>query len=153
MALAPPPLPSLSLSDIMHPMSPPLREPPSSSPVVEILQDHEIARMRARALQMGVGTEETTETTPRERELFDMVLRLTNPNQVSLDASQLLRQAETISSLVHQRDYLNSQAEEERSRWESEKQSWERMSEALIVQRNRKVKGPDDSVRDPTGRI
>ncbi|KAJ6591123.1 hypothetical protein DFH09DRAFT_1138676 [Mycena vulgaris] len=142
MSLAPPPLQSLSLSDIMHPMSPP-RLP--NSPVVEILHDHEIARMRAKALQMGLGVEESAESTPRERELFDMVLRLTNPNLPSLDPSQLVHQAETISGLVHQRDYLTRQIEEERSRWECEKEGWERMAEALIIQRNRKVNGPDDS--------
>ncbi|KAJ7777857.1 hypothetical protein DFH07DRAFT_566742, partial [Mycena maculata] len=141
MALAAPPLPSLSLSDIMHPMSPPPREPPSNSPVAEILPEHEIARMRAKVLQMG---NETIDATPRERELLDMVLRLTNPNISSLP-TQLMDQAHTISSLAHQRNYLASQISEERSRWESEKESWDRISEALIVQRNRKVKGPDDS--------
>ncbi|KAJ7481638.1 hypothetical protein FB451DRAFT_974315, partial [Mycena latifolia] len=129
--------PSLSLSDIMHPMSPPPRERPPTSPVVESLPDHEIAQMRAKALQMGFGSEASIDVTPRERELFDMVLRLTNPNVPSLDPAQLVLQAETISGLVHQRDYLTRQIEEERSRWESEKEGWERMAEALIVQRNR----------------
>jgi hypothetical protein len=72
MALAPPPPPSLSLSDIMHPMSPP-RERAPISPVVETLQHQEIAEMRARVLQMGLG-EGATQSTPRERELYDMVL-------------------------------------------------------------------------------
>ncbi|KAJ7099689.1 hypothetical protein C8R44DRAFT_597101, partial [Mycena epipterygia] len=102
----------------------------------EILQEHDIAQIRARALQMGLSNEEGTEATPRERELFDMVLRLTNPNLPSSDPSQLLRQADTIAGLVHQREYLMRCVEEERSRWESEKESWDRISEALIIQRN-----------------
>jgi hypothetical protein len=69
MALAPP---SLSLSDIMHPMSPP-RERPPSSPAAETLQDQDVAQMRARALQMGLGSEDATQSTPREQELFEMV--------------------------------------------------------------------------------
>ncbi|KAJ7135445.1 hypothetical protein C8R43DRAFT_955967 [Mycena crocata] len=144
MTLAPPTVPSLSLSDIMHPMSPPLRERVPDSPVAETLQDHDIPQIRARALQMGLNTE-GVDSTPRERELLDMVLRLTNPNQPSFDPTQLVHQADTISSLVHQRDYLTRRIEEERSRWESERDSWERTSEALIVQRNRKVNGPDSS--------
>ncbi|KAJ7846361.1 hypothetical protein B0H14DRAFT_935505 [Mycena olivaceomarginata] len=141
MALAPP---SLSLSDIMHPMSPP-RERPPSSPAAETLQDQDVAQMRARALQMSLGSEDATQSTPRERELFEMVLRLTNPNLPSLDPSQLLRQAETISDLIQQRDYLHRRVEEERSRWESEKEGWDRMSEALLARRNRQLNGPDES--------
>ncbi|KAJ6610482.1 hypothetical protein B0H10DRAFT_2060146 [Mycena sp. CBHHK59/15] len=144
MSHTPVPLPSLSLSDIMYPMSPP---PPERPPVMEALEDHEIARMRARAIQMGLGTgtSEPTDATPRERELFDMVLRLTNPNVTAVDPAQLLRQAETISTLVQQRDYLLLQNEQERSRWQSEKDGWERMAEALIAQRARKLNVPDDS--------
>lgn len=145
-------------------MSPPPREVPPTSPAAEILQEHDIAQMRATALQMGLGNEEGTEATPRERELFDMVpilfyslswacymnlqvLRLTNPNLPTSDSSQLLRQADTIAGLVQQRDYLTRRVEEERSRWESEKESWDRISEALIIQRNRRVNGPEDSVQ------
>ncbi|KAJ6511392.1 hypothetical protein C8R47DRAFT_1094895 [Mycena vitilis] len=146
MAFAPSPLQSqaLSLSDIMHPMSPP-RERISSSPVVETFPVHDIAQMRARALQMGLNSEDVIQPNSRERELLDMVLRLTNPNLVSLDPSQLVHQAEAIADLVHQRDYLARRVEEERSRWESEKEGWDRISEALLVRRSRKVNGPDES--------
>jgi hypothetical protein len=64
-----------------------------------------------------------------------------------LDPSQLLRQAETISDLIQQRDYLHRRVAEERSRWESEKEGWDRMSEALLARRNRQLNGPDESVR------
>ncbi|KAF8208315.1 hypothetical protein K438DRAFT_1516433, partial [Mycena galopus ATCC 62051] len=102
----------------------------------ETLQDKDVAQMRARALQMGLGTEDNTQSTPRERELFEMVLRLTNPNLPSLDPSQLMRQADTISHLVLQREYLTRRVEEERSRWECDKEGWDRMSEALLALRN-----------------
>ncbi|KAJ7628591.1 hypothetical protein FB45DRAFT_748411, partial [Roridomyces roridus] len=117
-------------------------EPPSSP-----LQEGEITRIRSRALEMGLGDEGTTraDATPRERELFDMVLRLTNPDIPTSDASQLVRQAETIAALVHQRDYLSDQLQEERSRWEGEKMGWERVSEALVVQQQ--ALRPADSVR------
>ncbi|KAJ7248604.1 hypothetical protein B0H12DRAFT_1301956 [Mycena haematopus] len=128
---------SLSLCDIMHPMSPP-REAPSS-PAVDTLQDKDVAEMRARALKMGLGTEDDAQSTPRERELFEMVLRLTNPNLPSLDPSQLLRQADTISNLVRQRDYLSRRVEEERARWESDKEGWDRMSETLLIRRKRQL--------------
>ncbi|KAF7366540.1 hypothetical protein MSAN_00911300 [Mycena sanguinolenta] len=137
---------SLSLSDIMHTMSPP-RERGPSSPVVETLQAQDIAQMRSRALQMGIGTGGETQSTPRERELFEMVLRLTDPNLSSLDPSQLLRQADTISNLVQQRDYLSRCVEEERSRWQSDREGWDRMSEALLTRRNRQLNGPDESGR------
>lgn len=54
-----------------------------------------------------------------------------------MDPAQLVRQAETISALTLQRDYLIRQGEEERYRWISEKESWDRMAEALISQRTK----------------
>ncbi|KAJ7031621.1 hypothetical protein C8F04DRAFT_935544, partial [Mycena alexandri] len=105
----------------------------------ESLHEHDIAQIRARALEMGLGTEgSNTQPTPRERELLDMVLRLTNPEQPLLDPSQLLHQADTISGLIQQREYLAQRVEEEKSRWESEKAGWDRISEALLVHRHRK---------------
>jgi hypothetical protein len=38
---------------------------------------------------------------------------------------------------VRQRNYLIMQAEEQRGRWECEKEGWERSAEALVVQRNK----------------
>jgi len=63
------------------------------------------------------------------------VVRLTASTRP--DPSQLLRQAEIISALTSQRNYLIQQIEEERIRWESEKDSWARAAEALIAQRNK----------------
>lgn len=63
------------------------------------------------------------------------VLRLTG--STLLDPTQLTRQADAISWLTSQRDFLLKQAEEERERWESEKDGWARMAEALISRRNK----------------
>lgn len=63
---------------------------------------------------------------------FPQVLRLTSA--VWPDPDQLLRQADTISSLIQQRDLLLHQAEEQRLRWNSEQDGWARMAEALLAQ-------------------
>jgi hypothetical protein len=55
-----------------------------------------------------------------------------------------------IAGLTEQRNYLVQQSEEQRSRWESEKDGWARMAEALIAQRN---KGGHTAARDEVGDI
>lgn len=67
-----------------------------------------------------------------EKELLDMTAKeigLMHP-----DPEQVIRQAEMISCLIDQRDMLVRQAEEQRLRWNSEKDGWARMAEALIAQ-------------------
>ncbi|KAJ7164969.1 hypothetical protein C8R46DRAFT_1097735 [Mycena filopes] len=141
MSFAPPP----SLSHITHPISP-LQDHPPDSPLPESPRGPDIAQIRARALELALATEGSDPPSAhRERELLDMVLRLTNPEQPLLDPTQLLRQADTIAGLIQQREYLACRVEEEKSRWESEKEGWDRMSEALLIHRHRKVTGPDDS--------
>jgi hypothetical protein len=71
------------------------------------------------------------------------VLRLTDP--LSLDATQLERQADVISVLTSQCDFLVRQAEEDRNRWQSEREGWDRMAEALLSHRNKSGKS---STRD-----
>ncbi|KAH9482145.1 hypothetical protein JR316_0004240 [Psilocybe cubensis] len=80
----------------------------------------------------------------REKELLDMVLSLMT--SVPVDPAQLERQAETISSLTAQRDFLVRQAVVDRERWQSERESWERSAEALLLVRNRPSK-PEDAER------
>lgn len=63
------------------------------------------------------------------------VLRLTDP--LPVDATQLERQADVISVLTAQRDFLVRQAEEDRDRWCSEREGWDRMAEALLSHRNK----------------
>ncbi|KAF8885825.1 hypothetical protein BD779DRAFT_659966 [Infundibulicybe gibba] len=71
----------------------------------------------------------------RERELADMVLRLTSSSSGPSDSAQLAIQADTISRLLAQRDFLIRGAEEERARWEAEREGWHRTAEALIAAR------------------
>ncbi|KAF8805994.1 hypothetical protein BYT27DRAFT_7025856, partial [Phlegmacium glaucopus] len=91
--------------------------------------------------ESGIGEDLTRHSddlgnaTPRERELVNMVLRLTDP--LPVDSTQLERQADAISVLTLQRDFLVRQAEEDRERWRSEREGWDRMAEALLSHRNR----------------
>ncbi|KAF8509366.1 hypothetical protein BU17DRAFT_6384, partial [Hysterangium stoloniferum] len=138
-------LPSLLLSDIMHPLSPPpslvfhtkpLTPPPrprSNTP--EPLEPAEIEEMRRKVISMGWGdvAKGKQNTGPREQELADMLLRLTHPASLP-QASQLHAQAETIANLIQQRDFLVKRSMEERERWDSEKESWARAAQALILQ-------------------
>ena len=61
------------------------------------------------------------------------------------DPDQFLRQAEMISALIQQRDLLLHQVEEQRLRWNSEKDGWARMAEALLAQQ---AKNRSNSERD-----
>ncbi|KAH7879544.1 uncharacterized protein C8R40DRAFT_1234017 [Lentinula edodes] len=101
---------------------------------LEPLQDEEVIQFRAQVLNMGVLSSDGMNS--RERELARMVLRLTESSRPS--SAQIASQAAIILDLSTQRDYLIQQAEEERARWESEREGWERASEALIAQRNAK---------------
>ncbi|KAG2068976.1 hypothetical protein BDR04DRAFT_1102429 [Suillus decipiens] len=67
-----------------------------------------------------------------EKELPDITVKETGV--IHPDTEQVIRQAEMISCLIDQRDMLVRQAEEQRLRWNSEKDSWARMAEALIAQ-------------------
>ena len=94
-----------------------------------------------------------------EKELADMVRILYAPVQyiphgsVQIlrltrsplpDTEQIVRQADMISALTLQRDMLMHQAEEQRLRWASEKDGWERMVEALIAQQAKNRTDRDD---------
>lgn len=67
-----------------------------------------------------------------EKELPDITVQETDV--IHPDPEQIIRQAEIISCLIDQRDMLVRQAEEQRLRWNSEKDGWARMAEALITQ-------------------
>jgi MarR-like DNA-binding transcriptional regulator SgrR of sgrS sRNA len=64
------------------------------------------------------------------------LLRITHPAALP-QPSQLHAQAETISNLIQQRDFLVTRSMEEHERWESEKEGWARAAHALIVQGRR----------------
>ncbi|KAF8627939.1 hypothetical protein AX17_006093 [Amanita inopinata Kibby_2008] len=51
---------------------------------------------------------------------------------------QLQKQAELIKDLITQRDFLIAQILEERSRWQAEREGWDRVSEALLSRHARK---------------
>lgn len=46
-----------------------------------------------------------------------------------------MAQAETILQLTQQRDQLLQQAQEEKLRWDAERELWARTSEALLIKR------------------
>jgi hypothetical protein len=102
---------------------------------------------------MGIVSSENGNVSSREKELANMVspyhqkknhttnlhrpqvLRLTASSLI--DPTQLLSQAAIIAGLTSQRNFVIRQAEEERDRWQSERDGWERIAEALIAQRNK----------------
>ncbi|KDR84420.1 hypothetical protein GALMADRAFT_712251 [Galerina marginata CBS 339.88] len=165
--------PSLALSDIMHHMSPspaPFEEQGSMGNITEaasigggplgrdaspeIYNAVDVTPMRQRLEELGflvarprngeqglVDLTSNNNTSSREKELLDMVIRLTEA--LPVDPAQLERQAGTIANLTTQRDFIALQAEEERARWRSERESWERSAEALLSQRNRQGKSED----------
>lgn len=59
------------------------------------------------------------------------------------DPDQLLRQADMISALIQQRDLLLRQSEEQCLRWNSEKDGWARMTEALLAQQAKNQLNPE----------
>lgn len=53
----------------------------------------------------------------------------------SPDPAQLALQAETIADLTAQRTFLLHEREEEHARWAAERESWDRIAEALLAKR------------------
>jgi len=68
--------------------------------------------------------------------MFCQLLRLTHPASLP-QPSQLHAQAETIAHLIQQRDFLVQRSIEEHERWDSEKDGWARVAQALITQGRR----------------
>lgn len=116
----------------------PLLEPPDRmrSPTPEPLEEQDLVAMRVRALAIkespgngkGKGREDTV-----EQELLQMVLALTAAPTAQ---SQLLDQATTISRLLKQQDFLINRMGNDRALWETEKESMQRVAEALLTQVN-----------------
>ncbi|TFY83974.1 hypothetical protein EWM64_g35 [Hericium alpestre] len=113
--------------------------PSSHSP--EPLDAAQVEAMRKRAVELSLQGKMSMSA--KEKELAIMVLRLTSCSVP--DVSQILAQADTISDLTRQRDFLYKEIEEERARWEAEKQGFERIAEALIGKRSR---GGDSTYRE-----
>ncbi|EMD40279.1 hypothetical protein CERSUDRAFT_79952, partial [Gelatoporia subvermispora B] len=91
--------------------------------------------MRARALHVSDPPNPNSspvDSTPTEKELAGMVLRLTAHLVTYPDPAQLTAQAETIATLTAQRTFLVQQRDEEHERWCAERDSWDRVAEALL---------------------
>ncbi|KIJ57285.1 hypothetical protein M422DRAFT_40768 [Sphaerobolus stellatus SS14] len=142
--------PSLSISDIMHPLSPPPASaapnksptppPRAKSATPEPLEPAEIDEMRRKVISMGWGdsSKGKEKANSREEELANMLLRITHPAALP-QPSQLHAQAETIANLIQQRDFLVHRSMEEHERWESDRESWARAAQALILQGRREA--------------
>lgn len=89
-----------------------------------------------------MGYEESSKgkekATSREQELADMLLKLTHPASLP-QPSQLHAQAETIASLICQRDFLVKRSFEERERWDAERESWTRVAQALFLRSRKEI--------------
>ncbi|KAI6043740.1 hypothetical protein EDC04DRAFT_2562420, partial [Pisolithus marmoratus] len=109
-----------------------MRTASSASP--QPIHDSDRSHMRTRVNDMIHG-DKVSQLTPREKQLTDMVLRLTD--EPIPDTDQLIRQADTITSLTLHRDLLLHQAEEQRLRWAAERDGWARMAEALVAQQSK----------------
>ncbi|KAI0276328.1 hypothetical protein BGY98DRAFT_919453 [Russula aff. rugulosa BPL654] len=137
--------PVLALSDIMHGIAPGsdtivtpeddtenIIAAESSTP--EPLDNAQIELMRKRVLELIVSGASKMNTSSREKELLEMVIRLTSAH--TPDVSQLCTQANTIQELCRQRDFIIKEVEEERARWEAERLGFDRVAEALIARRS-----------------
>ncbi|KAK7056278.1 hypothetical protein VNI00_002831 [Paramarasmius palmivorus] len=102
----------------------------------EPLSDDEVAQFRARIAEIGLEMPADGSMSVREKELLQMVTRLIEAPRPN--SSQLEQQANAISELLAQRDYMTQQIVDERTRMESEREGFERAAEALIRQRNTK---------------
>lgn len=71
------------------------------------------------------------------------VIRLTSAQ--TPDVAQLYTQAKTIQELCRQRDFIIKEVSEERARWEAERHSFDRVTEALIAGRSH---GGDSTYRE-----
>ncbi|KAG0695984.1 hypothetical protein DFH29DRAFT_813609 [Suillus ampliporus] len=131
--------PPLALDDLVHIMS------PSPAPPLATLDDPQLPlrpkttspepQNHADVQEMRMDVTDMQDTSGREKELPDTVVNQTST--VRPDPEQVIRQAEIISCLIDQRDMLVRQAEEQKLRWNSEKDGWSRMAEALIAQQSK----------------
>ncbi|KAI0355314.1 hypothetical protein OH77DRAFT_1589795 [Trametes cingulata] len=157
--------PALALDDILHAMSPsptpqPLQPEPSTStlpeqqftfaPATDLehasivdstihstretspepMEYTELESMRARVQEYALSHN------PREAELAAMVLRLTSQLLLHPTPAQLETQAETIAELTFQRNLLLRERTEERLRWQSEREAWDRTADILVKKVN-----------------
>ncbi|KAH9045247.1 hypothetical protein EDB85DRAFT_1830775, partial [Lactarius pseudohatsudake] len=109
----------------------------------EPLDYAQIEVMRKRVLELIVSGASKMSTSSREKELIEMVIRLTSTH--TPDVAQLYTQAQTIQELCRQRDFIIKEVAEERARWEAERHGFDRVAEALIAGRSH---GGDSTYRE-----
>ncbi|KAI6146282.1 hypothetical protein BKA82DRAFT_544399 [Pisolithus tinctorius] len=126
-----------SLPENTHMRTPTHADSASPQPIY----DSDRSNIRTTVTDM-LHDDQNSQLTPREKQLTDMVLRLTDTPIP--DTDQLTRQADTIVSLTFHRDLLLHQAEEQRLRWAAERDGWARMAEALIARQSKhRTTNPD----------
>ncbi|KAI5999806.1 hypothetical protein F5J12DRAFT_846789 [Pisolithus orientalis] len=126
-----------SLPENTHMRAPTHADSASPQPI----HDSDRSNIRTTVTDM-LHDDQHSQLTPREKQLTDMVLRLTDTPIP--DTDQLTRQADTIVSLTFHRDLLLHQAEEQRLRWAAERDGWTRMAEALIARQSKhRTTNPD----------
>ncbi|KAL5527928.1 hypothetical protein ACEPAG_6729 [Sanghuangporus baumii] len=94
--------------------------------------EQELLAMRLRALSIRDSKGKEREDSPGN-ELIEMVLRLTAAVPAR---AQILEQAAVIRRLSIQLDFLLMRMDDDRARWEAEKDCMQRVCEALILQSN-----------------
>lgn len=98
--------------------------------------EQEMQTIRARALEIRnylVSGKGKGRADGIEMELVDMVLRLTAARPAR---TQVLGQADTVRILMQQQEMLITRLRDEENRAEAEKESLQRISEALVAQAN-----------------
>ncbi|KAI9447877.1 hypothetical protein H4582DRAFT_1896921, partial [Lactarius indigo] len=136
--------PVLALSDIIHGMA---SSPTASAPQEDDTAQAESATPEPLDLcadrELIVSGASKMSTSSREKELIEMVIRLTSTH--TPDVAQLYTQAKTIQELCRQRDFIIKEVAEERARWEAERHGFDRVAEALIAGRSH---GGDSTYRE-----
>ena len=142
---------------------------PAESPEPESIDSAESHAIRARISELALVPSDPADAEglrTRDSELITLVrdpitsfylvdasyafipqaLRLITHTPVYPDPQQLASQAETISRLIHQRDTLLQERTDDHSRWQAERDGWDRMAEALIGKRRAAIRAGIDDV-------
>lgn len=162
MASDPPPLPppQLELTDIIVPLSPtpelvqlasghatthdnssafrmesPLRNINKHTDIEDEQEAQDLQAMRNKASDVLSGSFTSGYAELSVQEFAEMVMQLST-SEIRL-RSQVYEQAETIAHLLKQHELLVERMEEEKGRWDAERESWNRTAEVLIAQASR----------------
>ncbi|KZV89207.1 hypothetical protein EXIGLDRAFT_838683 [Exidia glandulosa HHB12029] len=98
---------------------------PDDEPEAEPLDDDALAAIYDKALEAATSGVE------REAELGTIIVRLVDEFRVM--HTQVASQAETIANLTTQQDFLVARAIADKERWDAERETFERTTEALVL--------------------